>query len=226
MSQAAQTETAIPVTTEPALGGRILVALDASERADRALAEALRIVGFAGGEVTGIHAYAAKLHDRRFRQMEGGLPERYRQEEEMERQRVVHDSLITRGLDVISDSYHDSAAETCAVADVAYRRLSPEGKNYRRIVEAANSGDFDMLALGALGLGAVPGAVIGTVCERVIRRCEIDALVIREADRAIGDGPLVVALDGSPRAFAALKTALRMGRELDAPVHAVAAYDP
>ena len=226
MSQTAQTETAIPIAREPALGGRILVALDASERADRALAEALRIVGFAGGEVTGIHAYAAKLHDRRFRQMEGGLPDRYRQEDEMERQRVVHDDLITRGLDVISDSYHDSAAGTCATAEVPYRRLSPEGKNYRRIVEAANSGDFDLMALGALGLGAVPGAVIGTVCERVVRRCDIDALVIRDAGRAIGDGPLVVALDGSPRAFAALKTALRMGRELGAPVHAVAAYDP
>ena len=35
--------------------------------------------------MTGIHAYAAKLHDNRFRQMEGGLPERYRKEQEMAR---------------------------------------------------------------------------------------------------------------------------------------------
>ena len=42
--------------------------------------------------VTGIHAYAAKLHDNRFRQMEGGLPEQYRKEDEMEHQREVHDT--------------------------------------------------------------------------------------------------------------------------------------
>jgi nucleotide-binding universal stress UspA family protein len=49
---------------------------------------------------------------------------------------------------------------------------------------------------------------------------------VRSPVRAIGDGPLVVGLDGSPRSFGALKTALDLGRRLGAPVHAVAAYDP
>ena len=205
---------------------RILVALDASNHADRALEEAVRLTGSVGGTVTGIHAYAAKLHDNRFRQMEGGLPERYRKEQEMEHQREVHDSLITRGLGIISDSYHDSAAPLCEAAGVAYRRLSPEGKNYRRIVEATATGDHDVLALGALGLGVVPGALVGTVCERVVRRSAIDVLMVRGPERALGDGPLVVGLDGSARSFGALKTALDLGRRLGAPVHAVAAYDP
>ena len=205
---------------------RVLVALDASDHANRALLEAVRLAAGADGVVTGIHAYAARLHDRRFRQMEGGLPERYRREDEMERQREVHDDLITRGLDIISDSYHDDAEKVCEEADRPYRRLSPEGKNYRRIVEAAASGAFDVLALGAVGLGAVPGSLIGTVCERVVRRSPIDVLVIREPERALGDGPLVAAVDGSPRSFGALRTALDLGRRLAAPVHVVAAYDP
>jgi nucleotide-binding universal stress UspA family protein len=214
------------VKAAPASLNRILVALDASDHANRALAEAARLARSAGGVVTGIHAYAARLHDRRFRQMEGGLPARYRQEQEMEHQREVHDDLITRGLGVISDSYHDTAQRVCEDASVPYRRLSPEGKNYRRIVEAAASGEFDVLALGALGLGAVPGSRIGTVCERVVRRSPIDVLVVRSPERAIGDGPLVVGLDGSPRSFGALKTALDLGRRLGAWIHAVAVYDP
>jgi len=217
---------AAPLDTAPLPLKRILVALDASEYANHALIQAARLAASAEGMVTGIHAYAAKLHDRRFRQMEGGLPERFRKEDEMERQRVVHDDLITRGLNVISDSYHDQAEPVCAEAGVPYRRLSPEGKNYRRLVEAAASGDFDLLVMGAVGLGRVPGASVGTVCERVARRAAIDVLVMRAPDRALGDGPLVVAVDGSPRAFGALMTALDLGRRLSAPVHAVAAYDP
>lgn len=205
---------------------RILVALDASDHANRGLAEATRLAASAGGEVTGIHAYAAKLHDRRFRQMEGGLPERYRDEPTLERQREVHDDLITRGLSIISDSYHDQALEVCERAGVSYRRLSPEGKNYRRIVEAAASGEHDLLVLGAIGLGAVPGTSVGSVCARVVRRSPIDVLVIRDPRRPLGNGPLVVGLDGSTRSFGALKTALHLGRCLGAAVHAVAAYDP
>ncbi len=212
--------------TASCLPKRFLVALDASDHANRALAEAVRLAGTTGGAIAGIHAYAAKLHDRRFRQMEGGLPERYRAEDAMEHQRRVHDDLITRGLTVISDSYHETAARACADAGLAYRHLSPEGKNYRRIVEAAESGDFDLLALGALGLGAGPGSLVGTVCERVVRRSPIDVLVVRDPDRAIGDGPIVVGLDGSPRSFGALRTAFAIGRQVGADIHAIAAYDP
>lgn len=205
---------------------RILVALDASDHADRAVAEAARLAASAGGTVTGIHAYAAQLHDRRFRQMEGGLPERYREENELERQRAVHDSLITRGLGIIGDSYHDRAEETCLAAAIPYRRLSPEGKNYRRLVEAAASGAYDLLALGALGLGAGEGDTVGSVCERVARRSAIDVLVVRDRHRPLGDGPLVVGIDGSARSYGALRTAIDLGSRLGAPVHAVAAYDP
>ncbi|MHA1538579.1 MAG: universal stress protein [Alphaproteobacteria bacterium] len=205
---------------------RFLVALDASDHANRALAEALAIAA-SKGAITGIHAYAAKLHDRRFRQMEGGLPERFLEEEEMEFQREVHDDLITRGLSIISDSYHDVAAKACKAAGArAYFRLSPEGKNYRRIIEAVDPERFDVLALGAVGLGAVPGGMVGTVCERVVRRSPIDTLVIRDPARAIGEGPIVACIDGSSQSFAGLRIALELGRQFSAPVHAIAAYDP
>ena len=205
---------------------RILVALDASEHADRALTEALLIVEPADGVITGIHAYAAQLHDRRFRQMEGGLPERYLQEQEMNHQRDVHDDLIGHGLSIITDSYHDVAQGVCGEAGREYRRLSPEGKNYACIVQAMDEGDYDLLAMGATGLGKVPGATVGSVCERVVRRASTDVLVIREAAKAIGAGPIVVALDGSARSFGALWTAFTLAARTGAEIHAVAAYDP
>ena len=212
--------------TAPVSFKRFIVALDASDHANRALAEALRLSATAEGEITGIHAYAAALHDRRFRQMEGGLPERYLDEEEMQYQRDVHDDLISQGLGIITDSYHDVAEVECNNADVPFQRLNPEGKNYRRIIDAAEDGDFDVLALGALGLGAVPGSLIGTVCERVVRRSPIDVLVIKDADLAIGDGPIVVAIDGSAKSYGVLRRAFQISRRVDAEIRVVAAYDP
>ncbi|MBI4182593.1 MAG: universal stress protein [Proteobacteria bacterium] len=228
LAPAPPTSVADPAVEQTAscLPKRFLVALDASDHANRALMEAIKLCGSVGGAITGIHVYAAKLHDRRFRQMEGGLPDRYREEKTLESQREIHDDLITRGLNIVSDSYHDHAGRVCAEAGLPYGRRSPEGKNYRRIVEAAESGEFDLIALGALGLGAAPGSAIGSVCERVARRSPIDVLVVREPDRAIGAGPIVVGLDGSPRSFGALRTALDIGRRLGAEVHAVAAFDP
>tara|TARA_B100000315_G_scaffold242296_1_gene264317 strand:- start:7910 stop:10060 length:2151 start_codon:yes stop_codon:yes gene_type:complete len=228
VSQAAKQADASPVSTEEnqAAFSRFLVALDASEYADHALAQVLKLVPTVDGQITGIHAYAARLHDARFRQMEGGLPERYLDEEEMQYQRDVHDDLITDGLSIITDSYHDVAKAECDERGLKFQRLSPEGKNYSKIIEAAETGDHDVLALGSLGLGAVPGSLIGTVCERVVRRSPIDCLVIRDTETEIGDGPIVVAIDGSAKSYGVLKRAFEIARRIDADVHIVSSYDP
>lgn len=42
----------------------------------------------------------------------------------------------------------------------------------------------------------------------------------------IGDGPIVVGMDGSPKSFGVLMTAFEIAKRLDVPVHVVAAYDP
>ena len=215
-----------PVGTAPVSLKKILVALDQSDYANQAVEEAVRLTKPVEGTIIGIHAYAAKLHDRRFKQMEGGLPDRYRYETEMEHQRDVHEDLIGKGLGIISDSYHDNAQLRCKKAGVKFERLSPEGKNYRCIIDAAETGKYDVLALGSRGLGAVAGSVIGSMCERVVRRSPIDTLVIKDRNLKIGDGPIVVGIDGSAQSYGVLKTALQIARQTGAKVHALAAYDP
>ena len=79
----------------------ILLAVDSSDHANRGVADGIALAKLWGARVTAAHVYAAKMHDLRFRQMEGGLPERFREEQELERQRDVHDDLITRGLSII-----------------------------------------------------------------------------------------------------------------------------
>ncbi len=205
---------------------RILLAVDCSDHSNAATQRAVELAGVFGGSVTGLHAFAARLHDVRFRQMEGGLPERYRQETELERQRDVHDELITRGLEVISDSYLDQSEKACADAGTPFTRQAAEGRNWKVILDAATSGAHDLLVLGAQGLGAVRPGLIGTVCERVARRTTIDTLIVKQLDCKLGDGPILVGIDGSEESFGGLLTAIELGRRFDTPVHAVAAHDP
>jgi len=54
----------------------------------------------------------------------------------------------------------------------------------------------------------------------------MDVFVAKDRRLDIGDGPIVVGMDGSPKSFGALMTALDIGKRLGAPVHVVAAYDP
>ncbi|NCF34833.1 MAG: universal stress protein [Gammaproteobacteria bacterium] len=204
----------------------ILLAVDSSDHANRGTEDAITLARLFGSRITAAHVYAAKMHDLRFRQMEGGLPEQFREEQELERQRDVHDDLITRGLSIIADSYMDQVDRACRAAGMRFVRRALEGKNYRQMSAEANSGNYDLLVLGALGLGAVADSCIGTVCERVVRRSEIDTLVIRSPQRSITDGPLVVAIDGSTQAYGGLLTALKLAQEWQVPLHVVSAFDP
>lgn len=204
----------------------ILLAVDSSDHANQGLREAVRLAENWNSQITGTHVYAAKLHDLRFRQMEGGLPEQFRDEDELERQRDVHDDLITRGLSIITDSYLDQADEICQIANINFKRRSLEGKNYRELVKETNSGDYDLLIMGAVGLGAVQDSRLGTVCQRVARRADIDTLIIKEPNRRISDGPIVVAIDGSAKAYGGLLTAFALAQQHGTKIKVIAAFDP
>ncbi len=220
-----ENSTAVP-THEPELYRNILVALDSSDHANRGIAEAAALAVLCDASVTGTHVYAAKMHDTRFRQMEGGLPEQFREEQELERQREVHDDLISRGLSIITDAYLDQAEKSCAAVGIDLARRSLEGKNYRTLLNEANSGRHDLLIMGALGLGAIAGNQLGTVCTRVARRSNIDTLVIKDPLRPLADGPIAVAVDGSTRSYGGLRTALLLAKAWEVPVQVLAAFDP
>lgn len=203
----------------------ILVAVDASDHANRAVAEAVGLAAASNARVTAAHVYAARMHDWRFRQMEGGLPERYREEEALAAQRDVHNELIARGLRLITDSYLEQAERACREKALAFTPCSLEGKNYRELLKEVNSGRHDLLVLGARGLGATAGRGLGTVCERVARRSAIDTLVVKDSERALAQGPIAVAVDGSPRSYGGLRTALALASDWRVPVEVLAAFD-
>ncbi len=204
----------------------ILIAVDSSDHSNRATTDAIELGSLYHSEITASHVYAAKMHDLRFKQMEGGLPEQFKEEDELERQRDIHDSLITKGLSIITDSYLIQSENACNKAELSFKGRSLEGKNYTTLVNEANNGEYDLLVMGSLGLGAIPGSTIGTVCERVTRRSTIDTLIIKQPERSLKEGPIVAAIDGSKQSYAALITSFNLAKEWQQPLHIVSAFDP
>jgi nucleotide-binding universal stress UspA family protein/rubrerythrin len=204
----------------------VYVPVDNSDYSNQACVIGVDVARHFGGRVAGCHAYAAKMHDVRFRQMESGLPEEFRDEDEMKRQRKIHDQLITKGLEIITDSYIDVLEPLCEKYDVELVRRSLEGKNFKVIVEDVNSGDYDLVVIGAMGMAAVKDTVLGTVTERVVRRLKkADTLIVKDLDRSPFEH-IVVAVDGSAKSLGGLKRAIELAREFGGTVEAISVFDP
>src|SRR3989454_4685525 len=223
------------------------------------------------------HAYAARLHDVRFRQLETGLPARFQTPDEIKKQRKIHDKLIEKGLQLIADSFLDQVGKRCEAAGVSLTRQLLEGINYEEIENEVNSGagrlpgltgfdpnraagydggakvrsdvklgengrlvaededsaarlvgssgrQYDLLAIGAHGLGRQPFSQLGGVVARVLRDIEKDVLIVR-GQQPLQGGRFMVCVDGSAHSYNAMKAALDLAREFGGSLFVCSAFD-
>ncbi|HXT27628.1 MAG TPA: universal stress protein [Vicinamibacterales bacterium] len=206
----------------------IYVPVDNSDHSNRAVACAVTLGKTFTAKLAGCHVYAAGLHDYRFRQMEYTLPEEYIDEVELERQRKIHDSLITMGLKLISDSYLDGMSRLCRDSGIEFEPRMMDGKHHVEILKDLDGSDYDLVMIGALGIGRSRDSVLGSVCERVAQRSDRDVWVVKhipEPDEAERD-TILVGIDGSPQSFGALMTAIDLARAFGKKVETIAVYDP
>jgi nucleotide-binding universal stress UspA family protein len=206
----------------------IYVPVDNSDHSNRAVACSVALGKAFSAKLVGCHVYAAKLHDYRFRQMEYTLPEEYIDEVELERQRKIHDSLITMGLKLISDSYLDGMSRLCGESGLVFEPRMMDGKHHIEILKDLAESQHDLVVIGALGVGRARDSVIGSVCERVARQSDRDVWVVKhvpEPDEPERD-TILVGIDGSPQSFGALMTAMELARTFDKRIEAIAVYDP
>ena len=207
----------------------IYVPVDNSDFSNQAIRRAVGVGRAVGARMVGCHVYAAQMHDYRFKQMEYTLPSEYLEETELERQRKIHDSLITMGLKLISDSYLLPMAAQCTDAGLAFEPRMIDGKHSTEIVKDLATGDYDLVVLGVLGLGRVRDSQVGSVCERVARHARQDVWVVKQLPDAGSDAErdtILVGIDGSPQSFGALMTAIDLARHFGKTVEAIAVYDP
>lgn len=202
---------------------RILLCVDNSVHSRHAVSVTAGLARAGRSTVTAAHVYAARLHDRRFADLEPGLPAEYQDPRRLERSRGVHDSLIGKGLALISDSYLEAAR--AGLPEIPVEGKSLEGKHYVELVRESANG-YALAVIGARGLGLsalngqCPADALGSVCERFLRRTRTDALVVKDS-RPLAERALV-GVDGSPESYAALRKALGLAKT----VEAAACFDP
>ncbi len=206
----------------------IFLPIDNSDYSNACIQIGMELAKKTESVLTACHVYAAKMHEMRFRQMEGGLPEEYQAEEELEKQRNIHDQLIAKGMKVITDCYLDVPKLNCIKESIPFVGKSLEGKNWIELVRDINESDYDLVIMGILGLGATCNSHIGSVCERVVRRIQTDVLIVKYIPELHGEksfsGKIVVAVDGSAYSFAGVKTAVVLAKILDRPIEIISSY--
>ena len=207
---------------------KIYVPVDNSDFSNRAVANAVALGKAFDSALVGSHVYAARMHDYRFKQMEYTLPDEYLDEVELERQRKIHDSLITLGLKLISESYLDQMQNLCRDQELPFEPRMMDGKHHTELIRDIESVDCDLVVMGALGIGRVKDSEIGSVCDRVARSSTRDIWVVKHLPRK--DDPerdtILVGIDGSPQSFGALQTAMELARKFGKKIEVIGVYDP
>ena len=255
----------------------VLVPVDNSPHSDLAVDRAVEICSRSKGRITATHVYAARLHDVRFRQLEVGLPAQFQEPQEIRRQRKIHDKLIEKGLQLISDSFLDEVDRKAKAAGIDLTRQLLEGINFEEIANEANRGagqlpsligfdpniaskydggenvrsdvqlgddgriiaeeeehdeklagqsdrNYDLVAIGAYGIGRQAYSRIGGVAWRAIRKIEKDVLLVRD-DRPIAGGSIMVCIDGSAYSYKCMRMALELAREYGCKLQVGSAFD-
>lgn len=206
----------------------IYVPVDNSDHSNRAVSTSLALGKAFESKLVGCHVYAAKMHDYRFKQMEFTLPEEYLEENELHRQRKIHDSLITMGLELISDCYLTDMGKMAEAQGLDFEPKMMDGKHSTELIKDIGESQYDLVVLGAVGIGRTRDSQIGSVCQRITREVERDVWVVKHLPEKGEEerDSILVGVDGSPESFGALMTAIDLASKLGKKVELISVYDP
>lgn len=172
----------------------ILAGIDGSNYDANIEDRSLEIAQIFKSRLCGFHAYQAKMHRMRFENMESGLPAKYQEENNLQHLRDTHDDLISVGIRNISLSYLRNLERRAAEAELEYNSRVAEGRNYVEILNEIAKDDYELLVVGARGLG---NAAFGSVAEKVTWLLKNRNLLIARGKTSYKNSLFAVCVDGS-----------------------------
>jgi nucleotide-binding universal stress UspA family protein len=103
-------------------------------------------------------------------------------------------------------------------------RLVAEDEDPAARLAGASGRRYDLLAIGAHGLGRQPYSQLGGVVARVVRQVEKDVLIVRD-ERPFAGGRFLVCVDGSAYSYRAMRLALELAQAFGASLFVGSAFD-
>ena len=103
------------------------------------------------------------------------------------------------------------------------RLVAEEEDSAARLVGTSGR-QYDLVAIGAHGLGRQPLSQLGGVVARALRGIEKDVLIVRD-DQPLEGGRFLVCVDGSSYCYKGMRTALELAREFHGSVYVCSAFD-
>jgi nucleotide-binding universal stress UspA family protein len=103
-------------------------------------------------------------------------------------------------------------------------RIVAEEEDEAAKLVGSSGRQYDLVAIGAHGLGRQSYSQLGGVVARSLREIEKDMLIVREAGELAG-GRFMVCVDGSSYSYKAMKSALELAQEFNASLYVCSAFD-
>ncbi|HJS42064.1 MAG TPA: universal stress protein [Gemmatimonadales bacterium] len=103
-------------------------------------------------------------------------------------------------------------------------RIVAEDEDSAARLVGSSGRQYDLLAIGAHGLGRQQFSQLGGVAARVLRGVEKDVLIVRDQQPLTG-GRFMVCVDGSSYSYQAMKAALALAHEFGASLYVCSAFD-
>jgi len=103
-------------------------------------------------------------------------------------------------------------------------RLVAEEEDAAARLVGSSGRQYDVLAIGAHGLGRQSYSQLGGVVARVLRGVEKDVLIVRD-DRPFDAGRFLVCVDGSSYSYKAMRVALELAQAFGGSLYACSAFD-
>jgi len=135
---------------------KILVPLDGSTNSLRGLNKAIDIAKVSGAEITGLYVFHLPIA--------AGI--KYSQKMKEQAQQKATKAI-------------GPAMEKVKQAGLGFRYKTTGGNVGSDIVKTANSGKFDMVVIGARGLGAAKEAFLGSTSHHVLHKAKVPVLVVK-----------------------------------------------
>lgn len=192
---------AVPYDKEIAMR-RIVVGVDGSAHADRALQWAVREAELWSAEIELVHGYVIHPQAAMF-----GMPDR-------ERGAAVMETVVARNRGLLGDTKWSATVVPVLVGPAI--ALTDVGE------------DADLIVVGSRGVGGFGELILGATSYRTAAHASTPVAVIRDGDATTtldGARPIVVGVDGSRASGRALRWALAEAARRDVDVTAVHAYE-